>query len=241
MAKPFKEWTVLPHGPLTRVDDRLLVVTGFLHMPPMGQVERRMTVVRLLDGRLVVYSAIALGEAEMSTLESFGTPAYLIIPSDLHRMDIKPWKDRYPTIATIAPAGARAKVEEIVHVDASTVTFSDPSVQFLLVAGTEEREAALSVETGGGTTLVLNDLIFNLANREGLRGWLFKAIGLTGDEPHIAPPVRMREVRDAAALRAQLEGWSRLPNLKRIIIAHGKIVDDDPRGVLARIAEDLAD
>jgi hypothetical protein len=240
MARPFKTWTVLPHGELTRLDDRLLIVTGFLHMPPMGQVERHMTVVRLRDGRLVVYSAIALGEVEMSKLESFGAPAYLVIPNDLHRMDVKPWKDRYPTIAVISPAGARAKVEEIVHVDASGVTFSDPSVQFIPVAGTDQREAALSVETEGGTTLVLNDVIFNLANRKGLRGWLFKAVGLTGDEPHIAPPVRLRLVRDQRALRAQFESWSRLPNLERIIIAHGNIIDADPRRVLARIAEDLA-
>lgn len=106
MAKPFKEWTVLPHGELTRLDDRILVVSGLLNMPPMGQVERRMTVVRLRGGGLVVYSAIALGETQMRTLESFGNP-------------------------------------------------------------------------------------------EGLRGWLFRAIGLTGDEPHIAAPVRMREVRGA--------------------------------------------
>jgi hypothetical protein len=239
MAKPFKQWTVLPHGELNRLDDRLLVVTGFMNMPPMGQVERRMTVIRLRDGRLIVYSAIALGEAEMSVLESFGTPAYLIVPNAIHRMDVKPWKDRYPTIAVISPAGARAKVEEVVQVDASTVNFSDPSVQFLPVAGTDEREAALMVQTEDGTTLVMNDLIFNLANREGLRGWLFKAIGLTGDNPHIAPPVRMRVVRDKAALRAQLEGWSRLPDLKRIIVAHGNIIDADPRRVLAQIAENL--
>jgi hypothetical protein len=240
MTKPFQEWTVLPHGRLTPLDDRLLVVTGLMHMPPMGKVARRMTVVRLDDGRLVVYSAIALNEAEMKTLESFGAPAYLIVPNDLHRMDVKPWKDRYPTMTVVAPPGARAKVEEIVHVDASTADFRDPSVQFLVVPGTGEREAALSVETASGTTLVLNDLIFNLANRQGLRGWFFKTIGMTGDEPHIPPPVKMREVKDQAALRQQLESWSRLPSLKRVIIAHGDIIADDPPGVLGRIAQDLA-
>jgi hypothetical protein len=175
----------------------------------------------------------------MGALESFGTPAYLIVPSAIHRMDVKPWKDRYPAIVVISPAEARAKVEEIVQVDASTVIFSDPSVQFLPVAGTDEREAALVVQTEEGTTLVVNDLIFNLANRKGLRGRLFKAIGLTGDEPHIAPPVRMREVRDKGALRAQLESWSRLPDLKRIIVAHGNIIDAEPRGVLFQIAAHL--
>jgi hypothetical protein len=240
MAKPFNEWTVLPHGKLTHLDDRMLVVTGLMHMPPMGEVARRMTVVRLDDGRLVVYSAIALNEVEMTTLESFGNPRYLIIPNDLHRMDVKPWKDRYPTMTVVAPAGARAKVEEIVHVDRTTVDFLDPTVEFIVVPGTGEREAALSIETPSGTTLVLNDLIFNLADRKGLRGWLFKTIGMTGSEPHIPPPVKMREVKDEAALRGQLETWSRLPRLNRVIIAHGDIIVDDPRGILGRIAQDLA-
>jgi hypothetical protein len=240
MAKPFSEWTVLPHGKLTRLDDNLLSVTGVMHMPPMGEVERRMTVARLSDGRLVVYSAISLDETEMSALERFGTPAYLIVPSDIHRMDARIWKDRYPAMTVVAPAGARAKVEEIVHVDATSVDFGDPAVSFVAVPGTGEREAALVIETGNGTTLVLNDLIFNLKNRAGVSGWIFKTIGLTGDEPHIAPPVRMRQVTNKDALRAQLERWSHLPNLRRVIISHGDIIADDPAHVLGRIADDLA-
>ena len=73
MPKPFKEWTVLPHGKLTRLDDNLLSVTGDLHMP-LGDYPRRMTVVRLDDSRLAIYSAIALDEDEMHALEDFRCP-----------------------------------------------------------------------------------------------------------------------------------------------------------------------
>ena len=52
MAQPFGEWTVLPHGKLTRVDDNLLSVTGVLRMPPMGDVERRMTIAQDCRRRL---------------------------------------------------------------------------------------------------------------------------------------------------------------------------------------------
>src|SRR5689334_7630618 len=121
MAKPFSEWTVLPHGRLTRLEDDVVSVTGLLHMPPMGQVERRMTIVRLNDGRLVVYSAIALAETEMSVIEAFGTPAYLIVPSAIHRMDVRGWKDRYPALKVVAPECARTRVEEVVSVDLTEV------------------------------------------------------------------------------------------------------------------------
>ena len=48
---------VLPHGKLVQVDDDILTVTGEIAMPLM-KFMRRMTVVRLSDGRLVIFSAI---------------------------------------------------------------------------------------------------------------------------------------------------------------------------------------
>src|SRR5262245_44171083 len=106
MAKPFRDWTVLPHGELVRLDTNLFCVDGLIHLPT-GDFERRMTVVRLASTGLVIYSAIALSEAQMHMLESFGTPTYLVVPSALHRMDARIWKDRYPALLVVAPAGAR--------------------------------------------------------------------------------------------------------------------------------------
>jgi hypothetical protein len=239
MAKPHVEWTVLPHGKLKRLEHNLLSVTGTMKMPPMGDVDRRMTIVRLADGRLIIYSAICLDEIEMKALESYGTLAFLIVPGDIHRMDAKPWKDRYPTLEVIAPAGAREKIEEIVPVDATEVDFGDPAVQFMAMPGTGGTEAVLVIETASGTTVVLNDLIFDLANRPGFSGWLFKTLGMTGDEPHIPFPVKVKEVKDKVAVAAQLEDWARLPNLQRVIISHGDIIADAPGAVLERIASEL--
>jgi hypothetical protein len=239
MAKPHSEWTVLPHGKLKRLERNLLSVTGTMNMPPMGEVPRRMTIVRLSDGRLIIYSAISLDEVEMNALESYGTPSYLIVPGDIHRMDAKPWKDRYPALKVIAPSGAREKVSEIVPVDATTVDFSDPAVHFMTMPGTGEKEAVLMIETDSGTTIVLNDLIFDLANRPGVSGWLFKLIGLTGDEPHVPLPVKLKEVEDKQAVAEQLDRWARLPKLQRVIISHGDIIADAPSAVLARISAEL--
>jgi len=94
MPQPFQAWKVLPHGKLTVIDENLVTVVGNLPMP-LGEFPRRMTVARLRDGRLVIYSAIALDEAEMAALERFGVPTFLIVPGDRHRMDAKIWKQRY--------------------------------------------------------------------------------------------------------------------------------------------------
>jgi hypothetical protein len=239
MAKPHSEWTVLPHGKLKRLELNLLSVTGTMNMPPMGEVTRRMTVVRLRDARLIIYSAISLNEVEMNALESYGTPAYLIVPGGIHRMDAKPWKDRYPALKVIAPVGARDKVQEIVPVDATEVDFGDPAVRFMTMPGTGDQEGVLVVATESGTTIVLNDLIFDLANRPGLSGWLFKAIGMTGDEPHIPFPIKLKEVKDKQAVSAQLERWAQVPDLQRVIISHGAIITEAPGAVLERISAEL--
>ena len=68
MAGIFKKWTVLPHGKLTPIGENLLTVVGELPMPA-GEFPRRMTVVRLRDSRLVIFSAIALDESEMQALD----------------------------------------------------------------------------------------------------------------------------------------------------------------------------
>ena len=86
MTSPFKTWTALPHGKLFKINDRILTVVGEIHMP-IGEFPRRMTVVRLSDCRLVIYSAIALDEDEMATLEAFGEPAFMIVPSDRRQLD----------------------------------------------------------------------------------------------------------------------------------------------------------
>jgi len=239
MAKPFKEWTVLPHGRLERLEDNILTVIGKLNMPPMGETDRRMTVVRLRDGRLVIYSAIALDEPQMKELEAFGKPSFLVVPNGIHRMDARIWKERYPQLEVIAPSAAAEKVGKVVRVDESEEDFRDRSVRLITVPGTAEREMALLVDTPSGSTLVINDLIFNLANRPGMKGWLFKKIGMTGDEPHMPPIVKKLTVDDEQVLGAQLEAWSELPHLKRVVVSHGPIITDEPRAMLKRIAHEL--
>src|SRR5439155_504796 len=88
MTQPHPSWKVRPHGELSEIDDGMLSVVGPIRMP-IGSFPRRMTVIRLSDSRLVVWSAMALGGTEMAKLEAFGRPAFLIVPNDHHRFDAK--------------------------------------------------------------------------------------------------------------------------------------------------------
>jgi hypothetical protein len=238
MTKPFQQWTVLPHGKLVQVDENILTVVGEVHMPLMD-LPRRMTVVRLVDASLVIFSAIALDEDEMTALEAYGRPAVLIVPSDKHRLDAKTWKDRYPEIEVVAPEGARAKVEETVPVDTAAPRFDDPNVRFVTVPGTRGREAALVVRTPGGTTLVLNDVVGNIRDAAGFGGWLLHLAGFAGKEAQVPAVVRMAVIDDTKALRTQLLQWSEIESLARILVSHGSPIEENPRQVLRELAESL--
>ena len=238
MAKLSSEWKVRPHGRLTEVNANILTVTGTISMP-VGALPRRMTVVRLRDRRLVIFSAMALNEAEMRALEEFGDPAYLVVPNDHHRLDAKSWKLRYPGILVIAPAGAVSKVQKAVQVDATVADFNDPDVVLIDVPGTGAHEAALVVKSADGTTLVLNDLVGNIRDSHGLSGWFLRKMGFAGDAPHIPGPVKRAIVNDKALARDQLMTWAALPSLKRILVSHGAPIEENPGDALRQLAESL--
>jgi len=238
MPRPHKQWKVLPHDPLVEIEDGILTVTGDIRMP-LGHLKRRMTIVRLNGGRLVVYSAIALDESEMARIEAYGTPAFMVVPSDIHRLDARIWKDRYPAIHVVAPEGARKKVEEVVHVDTSTPDFGDPRVQFVTVPGVEGHEAALVVTTDRGTTLILNDIVGNIHDARGAGGWILRKAGFAGDHPQVPRVVKRKIVEDERQLGAQLEAWAELPQLARILVSHGEPIEHEPRKVLRDLARSL--
>jgi hypothetical protein len=238
MTRPYEEWHVLPHGKLTEIDEGILTIEGRIRMP-LGDFPRRMTVVRLRDSRLVVWSAIALDATEMARLESFGRPAFLIVPNDHHRLDAKAWKTRFPDMVVVAPAGSREKVEEVVPVDTTAPDFGDERVKFETVPGTREREAALVVSTAYGTTLVLNDLVGNIRDASGIGGWLLRLAGFAGDDAHVPKVVKLALVKDADALSAQLLQWAGMPSLRRVVVSHGETIEDNPRQTLSDLAGSL--
>jgi hypothetical protein len=235
MTKILDEWTVKPHGPLAQVDDGIWTVTGDLHMP-LTPLQRRMTIVRLNDGALVIYSAIALAEPEMKRIEEAGRPAFLVVPGKFHRLDARIWKQRYPQMKVLAPTAAREAAEEAVHVDATDYDFNDASVKLATVGGTSGFEVALMVRRPSGTTLIVNDIIGNMPSDSGL---VLRLMRFAGEEPHIPLPIKMG-FKDKEGLRDQLLGWAREPNLKRILVSHGDPIEGDVAGKLRNLAESLS-
>jgi hypothetical protein len=219
MPKVYEQWTVTRHHPIEKLEPNLWRVEGMLK-----QIQRCMTIARLGDGRLVIHNAIALDPDEMTELEAWGKPAFLIVPSGMHRMDAKIWKARYPQMLVVCPPRAKSRVQQVVKVDTTEVDFGDPSVRYFIADGTAGREGVLEVHSPGGVTLVFNDLLANMRDQPGFRGRVFRALGFTGPEPKVPAVPRLLLVNDHGALRSHLERLSATPNLQRIIVGHGSLI-----------------
>jgi hypothetical protein len=239
MAKFNTEWTVGPHGDLEQLDKGLLTVAGEIVMP-LGRFPRRMTVVALSGGRVAIWSAIPLREPEMARIEAMGEVAFLIVPGIGHRLDVLPWKHRYPRARVICSPGAVKAVEEAVPVDATRDIFDDPSVRFETPAGVAGMESALLVKREGGTTLMLNDILANVRHPHGIGANIMaRLFGFGVSRPRMPWVGKRMFVKDARALASDFRRWAGLPDLRRIVVSHGDVIDGDARAVLERVAGEL--
>ena len=214
-------WTVLPHQPIEKLAENLWHVSGSL---TFGTLKRAMTIAKRSDGRLVIHSAIAMDESEMKEIEAWGEPAFLIVPNHYHRLDAARYKARYPNIVVLAPELSREKVATKVHVDGNLDDFpADDAVRYEKLAGIDDAERAMVVKSKDGTSLVLNDIVFNMDKKTDFMGWLFTTLMSSAPGPRVSHLAKIAMVKDKKALRGDLERLAGTPNLQRVIVSHEKV------------------
>jgi hypothetical protein len=228
-------WKVFEHGPIERLEENLWEVAGEVPVMPMN---RRMSIVKLADGSLVVHNAICLTEEEQKQIDEWGPVRFIIVPSGFHRIDAPRYASRYPGAKVVCPAPAKAKVESRVRVDGDlSLIPSDPGLTVETIAGNRIQEAVLIVRSGERTSLVFNDMFFNLPKLPGFRGWAYGLMGSTGG-PKVTPLMKVYAANDKAALREHMQRLAGLPGLIRAIPGHGDVVEGETTtSVMKRVAD----
>jgi hypothetical protein len=164
----------------------------------------------------------------------------LLVPNAYHRLDAPAFASRYPQLKVLSPKGGRSKIEEVVRVDGTYDDFDGgSSVDLEYLDGVATSEGVLTVRSPSGTTLVFNDAVFNLPHGKGLAGFIFRYITASTGGPKVTRLFRWFAVKNRAALASHLERLADIPDLKRIVVSHGRAVTHNPAGVLGRVAAEL--
>jgi len=199
-------------------------------------MKRVMSVGKRADGTLVIHNAIALGDAEMAELDAWGKVSTIIVPNGFHRLDAKVFHDRYPDARVLCPAGTKAKVEQVVAVNGSYEDFgADSVIELATLDGTKQREGAMIVRSPDGTSVVLNDAVFNMPHLSGMTGFILRRVTASTGGPRVSRIAKWFVVADKAAFRAHLEKLAELPGLARVVVSHHQTITDDPAGTLKSV------
>jgi hypothetical protein len=238
-AKDLGAWTVLDHGPIERVAERLWRVEGAI---PGMTLRRVMTVAKRESGGLVIHSAIALRPAELAELEAWGKPEVLVVPSAYHRLDAPAYKKRFPALRVYTPGAAVGKVRLVMQVDGTYADYPpDAAVELRALPGTSEREGAMFVRSAGRLSVVLNDVVMNMDRKRDVLGFLFTTLLGSAPGPRVSRLTKLTLVTDRRALRSELERLAGLPDLENLVVSHEKVArgNADAKAALRRAASFL--
>lgn len=231
------DWKVGEHGPIQKLEPNLWRVEGEVAGTSLRRV---MVLARMADGGVVVHNGVALEEYLMREIDAWGEVRYVVVPNAYHRLDCARFKRRYPDAKIVCPRAAVKRVTELVPVQLTFDKFpSDEDVVLRHIDGTNEAEGVMIVNHEASSSVVLNDLVFNMPHVPGVIGWALRHLTKSTGGPVISRIARMLVVKDKAAVRRELETLAATPGLSRVVVAHHEVIDEQPEVVLKRLAATL--
>jgi hypothetical protein len=191
----------------------------------------RTTVVRLPGNQLWVHSPQAWRDELADELAGLGEVRTLIAPNGFHHMSIAAWAERYPEARVFASSVAAAKHPELTV--AGVPTEGDwNGIESAVIEGSPKLEEYVFLHRPSAS-LLITDLMFNMhsGNVTGwLSPWVFGMFGGYG-RPAQSKLIGML-TKSKAEARTSAEKVAEWP-FRRIVVAHGDIIEDDARNCFA--------
>jgi hypothetical protein len=196
----------------------------------------RMTVIRLADGGLFVWSPIRLTDALRAAVDGLGRVAHIVAPNSLHHLFLAEWQRAYPGARLYAAPGLRKKRRDLAFDaelgDAPAADWVGEIDQVAMRGNLITTEIVFFHRAGG--TLLFTDLLQQIA-AERLSGWqavVAKLDLMTGPEPSVPRKFRLAFVgrRKARAALERILGWP----VEKVLMAHGTPVEGDAPAFLRR-------
>jgi hypothetical protein len=202
-----------------------------LHYPQSilrTQIGRRVTVIRLGSGELVVHSTAPFKSADASGIRALGRPAMLVEATLFHDTFAKEGRAAFPDIPYAAPEGFARATDSM-----SELAQRWPTELAVLELAGMPRAREHVVLHRPSRTLILGDLVFNFgpSATSWTRTFFRWAEGIS-EFPGVSRLYRSC-IRDRAAFTRsadQLLAW----DFDRVIVAHGDIIEHGGQAQLRR-------
>ncbi|HEX4384376.1 MAG TPA: hypothetical protein VH083_15550 [Myxococcales bacterium] len=233
-----RPWIVTRHEPIEELEENLWAVNGEVPGFPVGSgMLRRMSIIKLGDGRLVFYNAIPLDDEALEKVRAWGKPSILIAPIYFHTMDVHAFQEKLGLQTFITKTGLELLRPSVSNVLPLEDLPKDPTLRFEILNGTKFGEPVFTVHSGRRASLLFCDAFQN--NRPGfaMGGLMFRLMGFTSEKQGKTPPFyKWRAASDKKAIQKDLLRLADTKGLARLVPSHGLIVSQDPAGVLRATA-----
>jgi len=192
-----------------------------------------MTVLRMGDAGLLLYSPVAMTPARRAAVEALGPVAHLYAPNLFHHRWLAEWAAAFPSARVHAPRGL-AKKNPTLRIDRIHGETPEPSfaghVDELGIAGFRLQETTLLYRPA--RTLLVADLVHNVGRPEHLWSAVYtRAMGFH-DRVALSRAIQWTGFSDRRAARASIDdALSR--GFDRLVVGHGEPVREGARDLLA--------
>ena len=219
-------------GPLTPFAEGIWVDTAPVRFLGM-QLTTTMTVLRLGDGNLLLYSPVALTQARQSAIEALGPVAHLYAPNLFHHRWIGEWAAAFPSARLHAPVGLAKKRGDLridrIHNAAREPAFAGV-LEELPIDGFRLEESVVVYRPA--CTLVVADLVHNVGRTQHRWTNFYSQTMGFYDRVALSRMIRWTAFTDRAAARRSLDELLALP-FDRLIVGHGAPLAAGGREALA--------
>src|SRR4051812_23588788 len=180
-----------------------------------------MTVLRLGDGGLLLYSPVGLTPERRAAVEAVGPVAHLYAPNLFHHRWIGEWAAAFPSARVHAPAGLAEKRRDL-RIDRAHGAAPEPAfsglVEELPVAGFRLRETALLYRPAGA--LVVADLVHNVGRPTHPWSAVYTRMMGFHDRVALSRVIRWIGFDDRRAARRSIDDILAHP-FDRLVVGHG--------------------
>lgn len=219
---------------MKRITDDLFAFESALRFMPGVWFPLRMLVIRL-DAGLVIWSPIALDDAQQAQIDALGVVRWIVEPSLFHHVHLDAAAARWPTAERLAPAGLAEKLRRPDLADLRTPEALEAASNGALSVHAVEGAPRMSewvILHRPSRTLIVCDLVFNMQTAPGwLSPLLFRSVGAWR---RCAQSRLWRSLTtDRAAAGRSVQRLLAL-DFERLVMAHGEVIEAGGRDALGQ-------